>query len=148
MPAAPRPDTDTDTAPAQAGRRHLGRGLLAGAVGLLLAAGPVAALAQAAGTSGLRTTRQTLRKARMGQAAARGATGRPDSREEQKKKIAEFTDHAECTAYVDEQKSLAAKRAAMRGREAPDLGDRDFCAHLKPAAGTTTAAKPATPKTP
>lgn len=148
MSALPCPDTDGADAPAQAERRRLGRGLLAGVVGLLLAAGPGAALAQATGTGSMRTTRQALRKARMGQAAARGATGRPDSREEQKKKIAEFTDHGECTAYVDEQKSLAAKRAAMRGREAPDTGDRDFCAHLKPAAGTTAAAKPATPKTP
>lgn len=148
MSASLCPEPDAAATPSQAERRRFGLGLLAGAVGLLLAAGPGAALAQAAGTGGLRTTRQALRKARMGQAAARGATGRPDSREEQKKKIAEFTDHGECTAYVDEQKSLAARRAAMRGREAPDTGGRDFCAHLKTPAGTTTAAKPTTPKTP
>lgn len=124
------PDAPADSPPSP-DRRRFGRGAAAAGLGLLLGLAAPLAMAQATGTSGMRTTRQAMRKARMGQAAARTATGRPDSREEQKKKIAEFTDHGECTAYVDEQKSLAAKRAAMRGREAPDTGGRDFCEHLK-----------------
>ena len=59
----------------------------------------------------------------------------PEERIEHQATIRGFDDYAACLAYQREHHREMAARAAARGLRLPET-PRDFCAHLRPDAGT------------